>query len=101
MKTWRHLSNVLTLVTMASATIAAASASTPTYDLSRDFSAAVNPNGAWSYGYANTLGGSFVPFSSRTQTTMGAATPINIWWHPSGYPGIWRNSSNATGYGDA
>ncbi|MBX3112083.1 MAG: PEP-CTERM sorting domain-containing protein [Fimbriimonadaceae bacterium] len=39
------------------------------YDAHTDFSLATNPNGVWSYGYANTLGGSFTSFD---QTSTGS-----------------------------
>ena len=40
-------------------------ASAAVYDPATDFSASLNPNGVWSYGYSLTLGGSQVPFGDR------------------------------------
>jgi hypothetical protein len=39
--------------------VGAGAAHATTYDLAADFSTAANPNGVWSYGYEDTLGGAF------------------------------------------
>lgn len=63
------------------------------YDLAADFSTAANPNGAWSYGYSTTLGGSLVLHASTSPHP--AYSTISNWHTDLGYgvPVILRNST--------
>lgn len=54
-----------------------------TYDLTLDFSAAQNPNGAWSYGWTASRGSTFNLVTTQGQAT---ASGLLIGWLP--YPGI-------------
>lgn len=51
----------------------------PIFDVADDFSIASNPNGAWSYGFASSLGG---PFTRFTNKTTGLFNPnFRAWGH--------------------
>jgi len=56
---------VATALTVASPLLALATL----YDAHTDFSVGSNPNGVWSYGYSNTLGGAFTAFDSSSTGT--------------------------------
>ena len=64
------------------------------YDIAADFSTSSNPNGAWSYGYSTTLGGSLILHASTT--AHPAYTSIDNWHTDLGYgvPVILRNSTS-------
>jgi len=49
------------------------------FDLSRDFSLASNPNGAWRYGYLTELGGSFGLLHAPRTFTADNGVPISVW----------------------
>jgi len=49
------------------------------YDVSRDYSTTVNPNGAWSYGWKSTANGDFTPFSVHEAATLENGVPIDLW----------------------
>ncbi|HKX62466.1 MAG TPA: LamG domain-containing protein, partial [Verrucomicrobiae bacterium] len=49
------------------------------FDLSRDFSLASNPNGAWRYGYLTELGGSFGLLQAPRTFTADNGVPISVW----------------------
>jgi hypothetical protein len=63
------------------------------WDAVRDFSIAANPNGDWSYGYSNTLGGPFTPFSHHDANVIQG---IERWGVPPAIdPAVNRNTTNA------
>jgi len=71
------------------------------YDLSRDFSTSTNPNGAWTYGYKNTLSGDVVPFGLFTQGADQGGALQDIWLRTFGTPSaIFHNGSSVTGSSD-
>ena len=71
----------------------------PTYDLARDFSTTSNPNGVWTFGWAN-IGSPLVPFTYFTHDTAGPAT-VDVWAKPGGYyPAIEKNNSSVVGTSD-
>lgn len=68
------------------AAVGSASAA-PVADLGADFSNAVNPAGAWTYGSSDSLGGAFVAF-----TTLGAlASQVPVWSGAGLYPFVAKN----------
>jgi hypothetical protein len=48
------------------------------YDLSRDFSLAGNPNGAWSYGRQDTVGGEFTLLGTAKTNIAGNGVPVLV-----------------------
>lgn len=64
-------------------------------DFSADFSASINPNGAWTYGYAGSLGGE--PVASTTLSAYGPGGVIKA-WSPTGtfWPTVGANLSGAS-----
>jgi hypothetical protein len=69
------VSNIFGVTTSQTATLTVYRApSLADHDLSRDFSLAGNPNGAWSYGWQNTIGGAFTLLG--TAKTNFANVPI-------------------------
>jgi hypothetical protein len=49
-------------------------------DATADFSIASNPNGAWSYGYTTTLGGTFVAYSTGSAVIgFGTSGTLDAW----------------------
>lgn len=70
----RHTAPALGLALLAVGLTAARPAAAQTYDAAGDFSASSNPNGVWSYGYENTLGGPLNLYTTQfapTATTSG------------------------------
>jgi len=65
----------------------------PMFDLSRDFSATANPNGPWSYGYAEELDGSFALL-----THPDSSLPQFTFWAKNSYEpvAVYHNSSSTT-----
>lgn len=66
------------------------------HDLARDFSLSSNPNGVWSYGWAGSLQGPFVPMTF-SQTTMlgGGRIPFESWQLAEGrIPAIYHNAGS-------
>ncbi len=49
------------------------------FDVSRDFSAANNPNGPWSYGYKSTFEGAFTLYGVPRRVTAQNQVPIDTW----------------------
>jgi hypothetical protein len=67
------------------------------YDLSRDFSLAGNPNGAWSYGRQDTIGGAFTLLGTAKTNYDGSGVPIILWAiSMSAQPAILHNASGQT-----
>ena len=66
-----------------------------TYDLSRDFSIQSNPNGVWSYGSAEALGGTFTACAYARPSTSD--TSPESWEFTAGqWPAIYRNPTTNT-----
>jgi hypothetical protein len=64
------------------------------YDVAADFSASINPNGVWTYGWTQNLGGAFV-----VNTIRGTASGLDVWTgsvvSPLGtWPAIVHNGTN-------
>jgi hypothetical protein len=58
-----------------------------TYSAVGDFSASSNPNGVWSYGYEDTLGGAFTLFAYYNgPNTVPNGTDLNAWATAAGFP---------------
>jgi hypothetical protein len=69
----------------------------PTYDLSRDFSLAENPSGAWSYGYSMGLGGAFNLLLFPKTSFYDNLVPVQSWQLTAGNgPAVYRNSSSTS-----
>jgi len=68
MLTFRHAAPAFGLVLLA-----ARPAATQTYDAAGGFSATSNPNGVWSYGYENTLGGPLNLYTAQFNPTANIA----------------------------
>jgi hypothetical protein len=81
---------VITLAVPASASIV--------YDAAADFSIAVNPNGAWSYGYSATVGGTFNPFTNSFTSLFGNAN-FHGWSPPVLHPFVALNGAGTTEQG--
>ncbi len=66
-----------------------------TFSITDDFSATANPNGAWSYGWLNGLGGTFTGYTAPLSATAGGT--VQSWHDPATYslgaPSVWNNSS--------
>ena len=63
-------------------------------DAAQDFSATTNPNGVWSYGYATSLTGTFIPY-----TLQLTGTPVAGWGaftSGDGNPSILKNFSGSS-----
>src|SRR5688572_22885239 len=68
-----------------------------THDLSRDFSLASNPNGVWSYGRQDTLGGAFTLLGTAKTNYDGSGVPHVLWAiNASSQPAILHNASEQT-----
>ncbi len=64
------------------------------HDPTADLSTASNPNGAWSYGYSDTLTSGFVPYTNNS--TPAGFEGLEFWyWEGTGgsdvVPAVWRN----------
>jgi len=94
------VSNVFGVATSQSANLTVYRApSLADYDLSRDFSLAGNPNGAWSYGRQNTIGGPFTLLG--TKKTNFANVPVILWAiSASSQPAIQHNDTTQTAITD-
>jgi hypothetical protein len=67
------------------------------FDLARDFSLTSNPNGAWSYGWAPTVGGEFTPITFTQTVTVAGNIPIQSWQlGPSSAPAVFHNGGTNT-----
>ena len=58
-----------------------------------DFTIASNPSGKWSYGYTDSVGGTF---SLLTDTMAAELGYLDSWLGPSGFPKVEHNSSGTT-----
>ncbi|HMJ66837.1 MAG TPA: immunoglobulin domain-containing protein, partial [Candidatus Binatia bacterium] len=67
------------------------------YDLSRDFSLAGNPNGAWSYGREDTLGGAFTLLGTSKYNYDANGVPVEVWAiNSSSQPAVLHNATTNT-----
>jgi hypothetical protein len=67
------------------------------FNLSRDFSLASNPNGAWSYGRQDLIGGSFTLFGLIQTNIAGNGVPILVrLMSPNNQPAILHNDTTET-----
>ncbi len=84
-------------VAVASLAVSTA-ASAATHSITDDFSPATNPNGVWTYGWLNQLGGTFTEYTGHVSVTAGGT--IDIWHDPNvdnlGTPSVWNNDSGST-----
>ncbi len=58
------------------------------WNVATDFSPTNNPNKAWSYGYSNTLAGTFNLLTNTGQITSAAGLPIDFWFPTGGEVGF-------------
>ena len=73
------------------------SANSATFDISRDFSVASNPNGAWSYGWKTTLDGSFTLLTFAKTNIADNGVPHELWALNSfEQPAVLRNGTTNT-----
>ncbi len=76
-------------------------AQTPTHDLSRDFSLSGNPNGAWSYGRQDTIGGAFIFLGTAMTANAENGVPNQLWViSPGTQPVIFHNDTAETATAD-
>lgn len=72
-------------------------ATAETFDLARDFSLTANPNGAWSYGWAPSIGGPFTPITVSGTVSVAGGIPIQYWQLAAGrYPAVYHNGGTNT-----
>lgn len=97
MKLWNcHLGGIaIATAAIVLAGISNATAATSSYDLILDFSTN-NPSGPWTYGFKDTLAGTFAPFPALIRQPDG-----NIVWQiwarvGGGYPAVYQNGSAVT-----
>jgi hypothetical protein len=67
-----------------------------TYDAAADFSATDNPNGAWSYGWSQTLGSDFNPIATPAMFGDLDAWPSNIHLPGTPNPAVVHNGTGDT-----
>lgn len=51
----------------------------PTYDISKSFSLAANPNGVWSYGWKSSLTGPFTLLTGTDTVIHENGVPVQVW----------------------
>ena len=68
-----------------------------TYNLTSDFSTAVNPNGAWSYGYETSLNGSFALYDTILNWAGGASWYSSTHHSSDTTPSIWIATASQNG----
>src|ERR1043166_9128161 len=67
------------------------------YELAGGFSTNANPSGAWSFGWRNTLAGSFNIFPRFTRHDEGGGGYFDIWSKSNGgYGAVYKNNSPVT-----
>lgn len=91
----RSLTPVSCFIGIVALTAGSASAETLTWDVNANFTNALNPSGAWSYGWRN--GGVFqlyaTPNEFNTDGSPGWFGPLSNGVIPEGFPCIWRNTA--------
>jgi hypothetical protein len=65
------------------------------YNIGSDFSLASNPNGPWAYGVIRN-DGTFVPFSTPTQSPDDNGVPVDLWYEPATSSAIFHNQNDFT-----
>jgi plastocyanin len=71
------------------------------YDLSADYSLSSNPNGVWSYGWEETMGGSFNLLLSSQTLRAPNGVPVQIWsLTPNTAPAVYHNATTDTATSD-
>lgn len=83
------------MLAASSYVIAPAQAAT-VWDAATDFSATNNPTGVWSYGYTNTLGGTFNLYPDTTVITGGIDYWLDESIQASGVPAVAHNGTTNT-----
>jgi len=72
----------------------------PVYNPVTDFSIVNNPNGAWSLGTENTLGGAFTAFSNAAPNCTAPPSGYQTWWGVGGTcitgPFVGKNATGST-----
>jgi hypothetical protein len=72
------------------------------YDVSRDFSLASNPNGVWSYGWKSNLAGGFTPLPVSRILNEDNGVPMEYWLLADGQmPTIKHNATTNTAISDS
>src|SRR5712691_3332236 len=72
-----------------------------TFDLSHDFGYPNNPAGAWSYGYASTVGGAFTKFTFTMVAPAPNGVPMEVWSLDNQHlPGVYHNDTTNTAIGN-
>jgi len=68
------------------------------FDAGRDFSAANNPAGVWSYGWKGNLGGNYSNLTVKHSAILNNGVSVPAWFFASGVaPGVYCNTSGVTG----
>jgi len=71
------------------------------FDVSRDFSVNSNPTGAWSYGWASAIDGSFSVFPQVVQGPSQNGVPVTFWAKNTSEPAVvYFNHSSETSISD-
>lgn len=67
------------------------------YSAARDFSAAQNPSGGWSYGYQTSSGSLFTPYPNNNNV-FGLESGLHTWYvpNPYNYPMVIHNGTGTT-----
>ena len=86
----QHLIGATILITLLGTTGPAACGSgSQVYSAADDFSASLNPSGAWSYGWSTSLGGALVLYDDRG---LAFSSPFEYWRRSGqGYPVMFHN----------
>jgi hypothetical protein len=88
---------LLCAVVLSAATALPVSTQAADFDLRRDYSTNTNPNGVWSYGWKETLGGTFTRLTSRSTAISDNGQPVQILsYAPGTHPVINFNGSTQT-----
>lgn len=63
-----------------------------TFNAANDFSGVSNPNGVWSYGFSNTLGGTFNLYTNNADPNFNPAS-LDVWnrLNPDSEPAVFHN----------
>ncbi len=98
----RRIAAVITPTTNAPTTISNAPPEPPVvhadFDVARDFGAATNPSGVWSYGWKETLGGACTLLNWRITPRCDNGILLAGWVLSSyGQPAVYCNTSDANG----
>jgi hypothetical protein len=93
-----RFASVVVVSALLSSAVTEMRGQTVTYDLSRDFSAAANPSGVWSYGWKSSFTGAFSSFSESREVALDNGVPVQMWSLTGGqFPMIYHNATTNTG----